>query len=1197
MEGRPPDETKDLWEGFMKRMQRQFERLPAAERNPELAPTQATARVLIYFKNDGAREEAIEIDGVKLGLMRRPERFTSGDLQELRRFASKDLIAVNTNTFFNLLDHLHKLDADNITNMIKNLLSKITHVKVDNVQEVPAGSGQALAEQAVRSSGMLSHPYISTRIVADATGPFGLKFESPSAVLTDRGDCLVRCILDTFKESYDKCHAKPLTHADFDAFLPAKDLSANYSCSVQDVVPFFRKYRLCLTAMDVRGRVILRYTPESEGKTRNSKVRPAHCYVVIHNGHAYRLDQNVDSLSHKLAGREEAATDADSEATDETSEPAEESLRASSKYPKVNVKPNSYVLVNSFEELMDFLRETSVAGAAVAAPQTFHIHYNDDLEAAFFRLRDLYGVEASVRVTGESVTGITLFTQHTYQISDFPIRSRGEGRTSIDPAYYDVFMSWMQRLLGACLNPAYKSQYGPSLVKAWASYGKAQLHRRLIPEAPDEAETVDVVRAYTANLLDIKQVPVFDYLDEFRPWGGDSDSDGTIEDWTLYEVENLDPSNNMETWFVADRKFTLVSGYVLKRAALPAGSYRILSYIRPSRMLPNLLANVVRELYASADLPDSLKKFAVNVAIGLCNKKYNRNELGVYTTDRDEAQHFSSHVAMMKPGHFLAVQKSSKVSLTEGYLPIGFLVYDIMRLRMLRHWRTLRAAGSQVYAIATDALFVDKVPTGLDYRATKTLQDLGQLHVEGKKATPLKLWEVKLNERAIEPFVPTVTEVSPLEFMLKGGEGGGAPAASLPPTLVTGVLPGSGKTHLLATQLDKGTTLFLCSNNLQTERLQAAYGHEALTLCKFLGFRVGNEGTLEGGGGFTVGSKKGLKSIVLDELYQHSIQLLGSFFRWYESKPRGISLYATGDIDQTSSCEFYNNIPDRVAYMEVLARWLPTRVVLQGSRRLVEPSQTETLLAIRTDLFGDDAATALSPKDVVRKYGLRSFESVDELTGPLPCVTLSNATAHILNAKFEGGALRVGSQVACKAYHKELTVNKVYTVTAVHEKTVELEGMGSKRFVKSMFRPAFCWTGHSLQGSTLAGSYAVFDLDSPHATREWFWVALSRARDLRDPMFYVGPSLSKDFHAHLNRKLAGHRAYDKANGYKTDVDAAWVHRKLKSQNFCCAVCHGMMDISDPSDSLFWSIDRLDNFQGHTVDNCQLTHVRCNTSTH
>lgn len=1164
----------------MKRMQRQFERLPASERNPELAPTQATARILIYFKNEGAREEAIEVNGVKLGLMRRPERFTSGDLQELQRFARKDLIAVNTNTFFNLLDHLHKLDADNITSMIKNLLSKITHVKVDNVQTVPEASGEALASQRVRSSGMLSHPYISTRIVPDATAPFGLKFESPVATLTDRGDCLVRAILDTFKASYDKCHAKPLTHADFDAFLPAKDLSSNYSCSVQDVIPFFRTHRLCLTAMDVRGRIIAKYTPESEGKTRNSKIKPAHCYVVIHNNHAYRLDQNVESLSHKLAGREVHGADEADE--DQDPEPTQ-LLRVSSKYPKVNVKPNEYVLVNSFDELMDFLRESSSETDDNPTQQTFQIHYNADLEDAFFRLRDLYGVEAAVRVTGESVTGITLFTQHTYQISDFPIRSRGEGRATIDPRFYDAFMTWMQRLLGAFLNPAYKSQYGPSLVQAWASYGKAQLHRRLIAEAPEEADTVDVVRAYTANLLDIQQIPVFDYLDEFRPY-----EPGTpLEDWTLYEVENLDTSN-MEAWFLADRKFALVSGYVLKRAAVAEGSIRTLSYIRPSRLLPNLLANVVKELYASADLPDSLKKFAVNVAIGLCNKKYNRNELGVYTTDRDEAQHFSSHVAMLKPGHFLAVQKSSKVSLTEGYLPIGFLVYDIMRLRMLRHWRTLRTAGSQVYAIATDALFVDKVPQGLEYRTTKTLQDLGQLHVEGMKTVPLKLWEVKENERAVSPLVHELCKEI-------------APAASLPPSsLITGVLPGSGKTHLLATQLDIGSTLFLCANNLQTERLQAAYGHQAMTLCKFLGFRVGNEGLLEGGASYTVGGKKGLKAIVLDEVYQHSIQLLGSFFRWYDAVQQrgGAALYATGDLDQTSGCEFYNNIPDRSSYMEVLSRWLPNRVVLQGSRRLGDATQTDTLLAIRRDLFEN----GVSPKDIVTKYGLKSFESVAELSEPIPCVTLSNATAHILNAKFEGGALRVGSRVACKAYHKELTVNKVYTVTAVHDKTVELATesggkMSGRRFVKSMFRPAFCWTGHSLQGSTLEGPYAVFDLDSPHATREWFWVALSRARDLRDPMFYLGPSLSRDFHAHIQRKLAGHKAYDKANGYKTDVDAAWVTRKLKSQNYCCAVCHGMLDISDPSDSLFWSIDRLDNFQGHTMDNCQLTHVRCNTSSH
>jgi hypothetical protein len=1132
--------ASELWDNLQEQLAKRYEELGEPHHEES---AQATIKLSLYFENSNGKEEKLEIDGVELGLMRKPERLTL-PTNSIGAFVDEP-IEIDTDRFEKLLSVLHKSRADGVISMIQNVRSKLRYIVLSELHAVPApeGGGRQLVDLPVGRGRLMSHPFLGVKAEFDATGRLQFVQASPCPYEMDpaAGDCLVRACIETFKSGYDATHKKEkLSHATFLKYLPTKETRDVFTCNVKDITPFFKDNRVALTAFDRRGKVVYDYEPE----TRNKKLVPGHCYVALHNRHAYRLDANLETLSHE---RKRWAEDAESVSQD---------------YPSVRINADQYELANGWDDFVAILRRTRDK-----TDETITIHYNDDLEQLFFKLKDEYGFEGDIRVTGDTITGMVLYLQNRYILRDFPIHNPEEGRRVIAPAYYRSFVTWLQRMTSALLNPALKSHYCENLQRAWEAYPRAQLHRRFVegPE-PVEAESVDVVRAYTANLKDLAMLPVFQELDDFQAYTGQP-----LEPYNIYLVET-DPSGTcVDTWMIANRRWSLVSGMVLQAATgMAAGGLQIHSFIKPSQVVDNPAPGLLKELYADASLPDDLKKFVVNMVVGLCNKKWNQKEWGVYTTDIEEAAHFSKNVAALRDREYIAVNRSEKVLLHNGFLPIGFFVYDLMRIRMLKLKRQLEAHGARVYGIATDALFVDHVPSDLSYATTKRWEDLGKPHVEGRKRIPLGA--VVVDDNGDKPVIDLPSRQFQSTQDLRPG------------TLVTGLLPGCGKTHLLATRLPLRETLFVTATNEQEERIRKAYGHDAMTLCRFLGFRVSNEGLVQGHAALL----GGYKHLVVDEVYQQSILLLSRLRR--VASTSAIHLYATGDPYQTGTCEAYNNIPDRKAYLKVLSCMLPWQLTLDTSHRMKDPLQVETLKAIRHALFEECQPV----RDVASRY----FEAVDspralQEKGIPRCLTLRNLTAQMLNKELLGEE-KPGMRVICKTYTRQLVTNREYVVKAIEGKHYLLEGVEGQRYLKSMFRPHFCMTTHSIQGATLEAKYAIFDIASPFASREWFWTACTRSNDLRKVFVYTGPTLGGSMN--VRSRLEGYKASDVDAERAFDLDAKWVLATLKAQNYSCAMCHGMLEL-EGDDPEAWSVDRKDNLQGHVKTNCQITHRICNTSSH
>ena len=843
----PAEEAKDLWKSFKERIEKKANELKI----PEEQPHQATALIRIFIMEKKVQQE-IEVDDIQLTLMRKPERF-QGLYEELHSLQDEGMIPKDTPTYLKLIELLHTFNADNVISIIQNLSSKLTHIQIDQVTKIESASGIHPSERKLKSVGILSHPNIGV-IATVESGKLSFKEINPTK-LEVRNDCLVRATIETFKESYDKNHRVGLTHESFKSYLES------YTCSVKDITPFYKDNRLSLVAYDRNGAVVYEYHPEMDGKVRNKKISPSTCYIAIHNEHAHKIDKDLRSLASKKKKENKIES------------PNQE-------YPVLKVDVGNYYLLASFEEFVEFMEKIQVINN-----KHYTVHYVGNLEELFFKLKDEFNYEAEIKICGWNIVGLTLHTQNTITITDFPIQNPEEGKPIIEKAHYDMFVGWLNKFITTIFTGSTESRYSTNLMNVFKEYPRAQLHRRF-GESPVESETIDIVRAYTKNLLEIDYIPIFNELDDFQLF------DGEIEDNNLYIIQN--ESSDVDIWFIANREWNMISGYVLRKSGLK-DSVNIVYQIKPSRLEKNPTRKLIKELYESP-LPDSLKKFVVNMTIGLMNKKYNQSEKAIYTTDIEEATYFSKDIASIRESEYLSVLKSERLQLKSGYLPIGFLVYDRMRLRMLNLYRELKKVGCNVYGIATDCMFVDSVPDTIEYTTGKKFEDLGKAHLEGIKRVPLTLFEKEVNKDIIN--IPNMKFEEVVEVSNR--------------TIISGLLPGCGKTHMAINLGDKDSTIVLVATNEQSERIKKEYGVESTTLCHAMGYIVSGS-TLERK---STPNLEKWNTIIVDEIFQQNIKLLGRL-REYMKKSKSI-FYATGDEFQTSIPEEVNNVINRNNYLTIL---------------------------------------------------------------------------------------------------------------------------------------------------------------------------------------------------------------------------------------------------------------------------------------
>ena len=278
------------------------------------------------------------------------------------------------------------------------------------------------------------------------------------------------------------------------------------------------------------------------------------------------------------------------------------------------------------------------------------------------------------------------------------------------------------------------------------------------------------------------------------------------------------------------------------------------------------------------------------------------------------------------------------------------------------------------------------------------------------------------------------------------------------------------------------------------------------------------------------------------------------------------------------------------------------------NKRLKTQEQKEQLKQIKLDIFN----IKIPIMDTIEKY----FKFTRDITHSTNNIAYMNDTCksvaeHMRTKLGKTDDYEVGEILICREYTKlkegTLNVNFQFEITEVHEDKLVIRDKAMECHVplsriQSSFIHAYCSTCHSYQGSSIEGNVTIFDYKFHFTSRNWIWVAITRATDLNNVLFYeydddqMNVLLIRDY---FKRKSEGYKRQDRtANRELSDkyVDAEWFMHRVTSK--CCSTCGIDLSVSINKKGLISSnitAQRLNNSICHSIANCIPMCKHCNCS--
>ena len=250
--------------------------------------------------------------------------------------------------------------------------------------------------------------------------------------------------------------------------------------------------------------------------------------------------------------------------------------------------------------------------------------------------------------------------------------------------------------------------------------------------------------------------------------------------------------------------------------------------------------------------------------------------------------------------HILSVSKEE--NLTNGFLPIKELIYDIRDLKNYNTFKKLTEAKTKVYGIKTDSVMIADTPKNV--RIVKDIFDLsdkiGNFKIEKNKF--LLNSEIKCSDNEL----PKITRVDIREHNVNNEYDSQELMSIMKDKNVfkKGILPGVGKTSACKIHDD---SLFVSPYNRLCQDLRKS-GHVAITLNKLLGQGVDEHMR------FKKYETSSYQCIVFDEILLYNPHQLYSIKMFMEQNSDKRYL-CTGDIDQRKPFNFgCNNVENQNEY-------------------------------------------------------------------------------------------------------------------------------------------------------------------------------------------------------------------------------------------------------------------------------------------
>jgi len=1012
-------------------------------------------------------------------------------------------------------------------------------------------------------------------------------------------ECWINTIYDNFKDKLlrpDKTK-NVITRETILQVLGRTEEDIKDGLTIDEVLPFFQKYKLKLRVYDVFYNLIFKYDPDTPNFNN-----PA-LFCVTDGDHIYTLNTDLDRLAQKTASDEYQVTACPNFYT-----------------PEKQAEKANYRVVEHIDEILGILREMGDDEEKVV----YLVHKTDNLEAIVWQLYDAgyrpnlkYGVG---KLSWVSLTvNKTTFVFRCQQMIDWAIDGCMEvSDAGVFNRSHDAKTEFHYQLFKAEHKSFYDDQDLQILdecrtianvgwLKSLTGPVTSSKHR---PKAISKSSLVeiDISKAYTGAFMRIKAIPVFNEFDVWQPYNGEA-----IRKLSLYIVE----ASEFDLFF--NKKYNLVYGCFLKQLpTLPT----IKAVKHPSVIKKVDYAKLVAELWGTRISDDNeedqtLKKTIANCSYGMLEKQINKKvkskifdtyedakffqlkyggditfikqyeqtttykEVSILDKGVEEAE-MSWQLQMTPTGKCLFILNlSAECSLNNGFRYIKELLLQQHNFYLNKCWKILQEAGVDVYTVKTDSF---TIPSSKLEQAEELLNwEAGIGSWRFSRSDDIKypdadnFLQLKTNtlqplrEHPVRPI--TLQDEYDMDTICRHFE-------EKKRIMIRAEYAGCGKSYACKQMEQRGhKVLFVCPTN----KLASNYGENGCTINRFFSIGMTEESKM------AKFDDSSYDTIVFDEIFFASVRKLARIKRYCDEHPDKIVI-ATGDTNQLECIDCITNQHDYDEYYNKCVDLIfPDNMYFKENKRLKRKKDKETLRQFKQDIFDE----TIPAETTIKKY----FKMTKDLE-TVYNVAYRNATCEKVSQRVRSELLRkmgeycIGEVLVCRTYFKirkqVFNVNYEYKITALECEAITLNNtlLVPIDTVRKNFIHAYCRTCHSFQGTSLDERLTIFDWKFAHVNRKWLYTAVTRATELKNVLFYDYDENAEREEATLqyfSKKVERYKQQDKRAKREVKescfVTVKWLMGCLGKS---CSGCGDALVYEKGKSNL--TANRIDNSVGHEIDN-------------
>jgi len=1082
----------------------------------------------------------------------------------------------------------------------------------------------------INSSGIYN-PYMYYEINPQYAEKELVNIVSDSDYLKDNyktNSCFLTVIIDTYYNEFQKLkngfrvYKEDLTYDYLCELLGLEKTYDNIGCTIEQASIFFKKYDLGLVVYDVYMNIIYEYHPMN----RNKDIHPATLYIITYNAHVFKLNSDINSISKKYCKL--------------GSTPNE--IQVSENYSIINdnlLDNKEYHVLEDLDEIIDTIQNLNDTDDDVTNIQ---IEYCSDMNKLVHDLMLKHSYTPSVRMDGSLVKRISLNVSVGKKKISVTINDIDKGTCIDNDVDYDTikkdastFNDMFANVYKWLINKKHISYYNDKVIEFEKYTPMLPVTGTLLDKIDAKMyNALDINKAYTSNLIDMKSFPVFNEFDVWKEYDGH-----TVEDYTQYYVKST--FDDTESAILFGSRCSRCYGYKLNR--IDDSLFKIIAYKRPSNLIKTNACSHIEKLYDSK-LDKCHKKLIVNILLGLMEKKIQTKTKTKLFTNLEEARYYrdeyggeiqsfsfleevfddtkskifanpQSSFTLESKNVYMLTQSAEK-ELTNGFLPIKEMIYDIQRLKLYNMLKTCSDNNIKAVSIKTDAILVDASENKL--RKTFELSnDIGGLKIENDKRVAGDMIHIVNNSNmfSIANEIETLTindEYDKNEL--------GALNTSHNNILYLASDAGCGKSTASSCGFENHEILFVSPFNKQCIELKND-GYDAVTVCKFFSKGINNENIDMGN--YTIDEK--IKLIVFDEILLNNLNMLQYIYKFIKHNTDKYTIIANGDVNQLAPINFgANNVANEIDYrMDCVRQMFDNIVMLKEIKRLKTEHDKERMQSIKRDIFDN-----VPVKVICKRYGIKTITKYSDLktTNNIAYFNFRcNSVNRIVHKKqnqpkdtsiVNGINIYKGLVVQCKKHYQKkgikTFVNNLYKIEQIGKfiTVIDINDEMNKLCIDrneffKVFTLSYCNTCHSLQGCSIDEDITIFDANTPYVNRYWLYTAITRVRNLSNVTIFIHDDSEVEMlqecklKQYLNNKIDGYIQQDKQAGREINkrnyLDYNYMIESL-NDNPCCYHCQcnlyiAVNDDKDIESNL--SYDRIDDSMCHTKDNCVLSCVHCN----